>query len=331
MPETTDHAAEAVPAARFHGADGRAVRPCTPAAVTLRHIRMLGVAHGTNVLEIGTGSGYSAALLAHLVGPFGRVTTVDIDPNLSKRAEALYVEHNHAVDTVVGDGLLGYEAHAPYDCILVGTTPPAIPDTWLRQLKPGGVLLTGVRLSALPGTYAIAHITVDAERRPSHVTIHHGGYTPMTVTDGPAPAARAFALDQPHISLTTLPPAVHGDMGTLRACLRDQPHTEPTPAPDGDYFHLKNWLIAANPAGLFEATLDQGVGIGVGSFAADGTDHAAVATDRFLIADDPGSPALEVLRDLIHQWRQDGAPRTHELRGRLLRDGDVWHARVARA
>ncbi|MGP3925338.1 protein-L-isoaspartate O-methyltransferase family protein [Streptomyces sp. 8N616] len=166
MPDAIDLAADVVPAARFHGPDGRAVRPCTPAAVTQRHLRMLAVPPGANVLEIGTGSGYSAALLAHLAGPTGHVTTVDIDADLSRRAEALFAEHGHQVAAVVGDGLLGHPPRAPYDRTLVGTTPPAIPDAWLQQLTPGGALLTGVRLSSLPGAYAIAHVTVDADHQP---------------------------------------------------------------------------------------------------------------------------------------------------------------------
>jgi protein-L-isoaspartate(D-aspartate) O-methyltransferase len=114
MSDVIDRAAEAIPAARFHGADGRAARPCTPAAVTLRHIRMLDIPPGSNVLEIGTGSGYSAAVLAYAAGPAGHVTTVDNDPDLSKRAEALYAEHGHAAETVIADGILGHQLNAPY-------------------------------------------------------------------------------------------------------------------------------------------------------------------------------------------------------------------------
>jgi protein-L-isoaspartate(D-aspartate) O-methyltransferase len=291
---------------------------------------MLDVPPGANVLEIGTGSGYSAAVLAHIAGPQGHVITVDNNPDLTKRAEALYTEHGHAVATVVADGILGYPFGAPYDRILVGTTPPAIPDTWLQQLKPGGALLTGVRLSALPGAYAIAHITIDADHQPNRVAIHHGGYTPMTDIHAPTPGGQSTAYDQPHISLTTLTPATETAAGTFLTALRQHPHTEPTPAPDDDYFHFKNWLLATNPDGLLETTLDAGVGIGIGSFAPDGTAHAAVTTNQHLIADHPHSPALEALRTLIHQWRNSGSPRTHELHGHLLRDGNVWHARVTR-
>ncbi|OAH10212.1 hypothetical protein [Streptomyces jeddahensis] len=81
---------------------------------------------------------------------------------------------------------------------------------------------------------------------------------------------------------------------------------------------------------LLETTLDDGVGIGVSSFASGGTAHAVVTTGQQHIADAPDSPALEDLRALFHhhQWRNGGSPRTHELHGHLHRDGDVWNARV---
>ncbi|UQA91526.1 protein-L-isoaspartate O-methyltransferase family protein [Streptomyces halobius] len=337
MPNTTptdqalDQAIHAVPAEQFHGVDGRAVRPCTPAAVTHRHLRMLDVHPGANVMDIGIGSGLSAALLAQLAGPEGRVTAVEIDPALARRAEALYAEYGHQVAVVVGDGLLGYPQNGPYDRILVGTTPPAIPDAWLQQLKPGGTLLSGVRIADLPGAYAIARITVDDKHQPHQVEIHHGGYTPMVAPAPADTASRAVDTQQPDCSLTPLSDQDPSTIERLLAALRDASHTEPTPAQHADYFHLKNWLIATEPAGLLEATIDHGTGIGLGSLSPNGTAHVAIATDEHLIADHIESSALEVLHALIHQWREAGSPRTHELPARLTRDTDVWQARVSRS
>jgi protein-L-isoaspartate(D-aspartate) O-methyltransferase len=326
-----DRAINAVPAEQFHGADGRAVRPCTPAAVTHRHLRLLDVHPGANAMDIGVGSGLSAALLAHLAGPEGHVTAVEIDPKLAKRAEALYVEHGHEVTVVIGDGLLGYPPGAPYNRILVGATPPAIPDAWLQQLKPGGTLLCGVRIADLPGAYAIARVTVDEQHQPHTVEIHHGGYTPMHVADPLDTAFRAVDPLRPERSLTVLGEHEPSTAVSLLTSLTETVHIEPTPASDSDYFHLKNWLIATEPTGLLEATVDQGTGIGIGSLAPDGTVHAAIVTDEHLIADHAESPALEVLRTLIHRWQDEGALRTHELLARLTHDGDAWRARVTRA
>ncbi|MEV0598496.1 methyltransferase domain-containing protein [Streptomyces sp. NPDC050315] len=332
MPDTAqtalDRAITAVPAEQFHGADGRAVRPCTPATVTHRHLRMLNVQPSANVLDIGIGSGLSAALLAQLAGPDGHVTAVEIDPQLAKRAEALYAEHGHRVTVVVGDGLLGHRPHAPYDRVLVGTTPPAIPHAWLQQLKPGGMLLCGVRISPLPGAYAIARVTVDDRDQPHAVEIHHGGYTPMITSRPLDSVTRAVHPHHPDQSLAMVGEDEPNTAGELLISLSETPHIESTPVPGSDYFHLKNWLIATAPDGLLEATLAQGTGTGIGSIAPNGTAHAAIVTDDHLIADRPDSPALETLRALVHRWQQTGAPRTHELRALLLREGDQWHAQV---
>lgn len=326
-PDALDRAADAVPTAIFHGADGQAVRPCTPAPVTHRHVRMLDVRPGMNVVEIGAGSGYSAALLAHLVGSDGAVTTVEINTDLARRARQLYAAHAFRVDVVVGDGLVGHPEGGPYDRMLVGTTPPAIPDTWLQQLAPDGVLITGVRIGDLPGAYAIARITVDGHHRPDHVEIHHGGYTPMSAPRLSAPLTHATDPAKPQCAITLL--GTHSEAGAaaLLTALDNKPHVEPTPAPDNEYLHLKNWIIAAAPEGLLEATLTEGAGIGLGTFD-NGRPHAALVTDQLVITDEPDSPAAEVLRALIHRWHTGGAPRTHELHAELQREGDSWRTRV---
>lgn len=90
------------------------------------------------VLEIGTGSGYMAALMA---AKCDRVNSVEIDAALAETARRNL--QNAAADNVtveIGDGARGWPLHAPYDVIVVSASLPMVPDEMLRQLKPGGRL-----------------------------------------------------------------------------------------------------------------------------------------------------------------------------------------------
>src|SRR5215472_912361 len=95
---------------------------------------------GLQVLEIGAGTGHNAALLAELVGPQGRVVTLDVDPTVAARARQHLADGGHWAEVVVGDGIEGWPAAAPFDRIIVTATPPHIPRAWLEQLRPGGLL-----------------------------------------------------------------------------------------------------------------------------------------------------------------------------------------------
>jgi protein-L-isoaspartate(D-aspartate) O-methyltransferase len=97
------------------------------------------------VLEIGTGSGYQAAVLAEC---FGEVYTIEIVPELGRRAEALLRELGYAnVFPRIGDGYDGWPAKAPFDAIVVTAAPDTIPKPLLEQLKPGGRLVAPVGTS----------------------------------------------------------------------------------------------------------------------------------------------------------------------------------------
>lgn len=94
------------------------------------------------VLEVGTGSGYQAAVLAELVK---HVYTIEIIKELGESAEERLKRLEYKNVTVkIGDGYFGWEEHAPYDAIIVTAAPDHIPPLLLHQLKPGGKLVIPV-------------------------------------------------------------------------------------------------------------------------------------------------------------------------------------------
>lgn len=94
------------------------------------------------VLEIGTGSGYQAAILAELVDA---VYTVEIVPELAKRAKSTFAKLNLGrIQSKLGDGYYGWEEHAPFDAIIVTAAASHVPPPLLKQLKPGGRMVIPV-------------------------------------------------------------------------------------------------------------------------------------------------------------------------------------------
>lgn len=108
---------------------------------------------GARVLEVGTGTGYQAAILRALGA---RVTTVEVRPSLAAMARANLPD----VDVRVGDGALGAPDAAPFDAILLGCAPERIPHALLDQLRVGG------RLVAPEGGEHVLQQLVVIERTP---------------------------------------------------------------------------------------------------------------------------------------------------------------------
>ncbi|MDF0589574.1 protein-L-isoaspartate O-methyltransferase [Candidatus Methanocrinis natronophilus] len=106
---------------------------------------LLEIAEGMKVLDVGTGSGYHAAVIADLVGPEGQVYSIERIPELvlfaKKNLEAAEVKN---VTVLQGDGSRGLPEYAPYDRINVAATAPKIPEPLKEQLKVGGKLVIPV-------------------------------------------------------------------------------------------------------------------------------------------------------------------------------------------
>lgn len=111
--------------------------------IVARMTELLEPQEGDRVLEVGTGSGYQAAILGELVA---EVWTIERHSKLARGAEQILKDLGYDnVTVVIGDGTLGLSAHSPYDGIIVTAGAPDLPQSLLDQLAPGGrmVIPTG--------------------------------------------------------------------------------------------------------------------------------------------------------------------------------------------
>ncbi|EKK4013516.1 protein-L-isoaspartate(D-aspartate) O-methyltransferase [Cronobacter sakazakii] len=107
-----------------------------------RMTELLTLTPASRVLEIGTGSGYQTAILAHLVH---HVCSVERIKSLQWHARRRFKQLDlHNISTRHGDGWQGWQARAPFDAIIVTAAPPEIPTALLSQLDEGGILVLPV-------------------------------------------------------------------------------------------------------------------------------------------------------------------------------------------
>ncbi|MGW0824980.1 methyltransferase domain-containing protein [Streptomyces sp. NPDC002845] len=109
-------------------------------SVVFRMLRDLDVHAGHRVLEIGTGTGWNAALLADRLGP-ENVVTVEIDPAVAAAARDRLAAFGLPVLVVERDGELGDEAGAPYDRVIATAGLRRVPPAWIEQVRPGGLVV----------------------------------------------------------------------------------------------------------------------------------------------------------------------------------------------
>jgi len=120
---------------------------------TVAHMtEALALKGGEKILEIGTGSGYQAAVLAHLGA---NVYTVERHETLSKQAQILLRALGYSVTHRTGDGTIGWNQYAPFNGILVTAGAPDVPETLARQLTIGGRLIVPVGTESAQTLYRV--------------------------------------------------------------------------------------------------------------------------------------------------------------------------------
>ena len=126
---------------------GQWISSSSQPAIMAIMLEQLGLEPGHKVLEIGAGTGYNAALMAHIVGETGEIVTVEIDEDLAEAArEHLTFAGFERVQVACADGGYGYPEAAPFDRIILTVGAPDIVPAWRDQMKPGGRMVLPLML-----------------------------------------------------------------------------------------------------------------------------------------------------------------------------------------
>lgn len=150
------YADDAVIVKRDHA--GTAISSASQPTMVAAMLELCQLEPGHRVLEIGTGTGYNAALLAHLVGPDGLVVSIELEADLAEAARGR-LDHLAGepgppagdlagglaeIVVVTGDAVVGHDTNVPYDRVIATTGAPGIAPAWIGQLCVGGRLVVPV-------------------------------------------------------------------------------------------------------------------------------------------------------------------------------------------
>jgi protein-L-isoaspartate(D-aspartate) O-methyltransferase len=267
---------------RWSGPEGVTTSASAPRLLAAQ-AEQLELRPGMSVLEVGTGPGYFAALLAELVGSSGRVVSVEVDEEVADAATSRLADCGYDVTVLVGDGDAGASAHAPFDRIVTSVGCTDVASAWLEQLAPHGFALVPLLHGA---THPIVAVTPDGHGR---VRIPSG-----------------YVSIQGRQASVQLWPHARAGVGTAeREPLPDRLREVLTAASDdrtpfsAPLWALGFWVAVNDPRAAFLAALNDGAG-----------SSASLDTGQWQVA--WGGPAGAALADdlLAHagRWAELGAP-----------------------
>ncbi|GAA2636258.1 ATP-grasp peptide maturase system methyltransferase [Actinomadura fulvescens] len=139
---------------------GNPTSSSTLPGLVVHMLEHLAVDDSTTVLEIGTGTGYSTALMCDRLGD-DHVTSVEVDPDVAAGAAAALGRAGFSPNLVIGDGLDGAPDHAPYDGVIATCSVRHVPRAWLDQTRPGGRIL--VTMTGWLHGYGLAVLNVSED------------------------------------------------------------------------------------------------------------------------------------------------------------------------
>ncbi|AKJ13120.1 methyltransferase [Streptomyces incarnatus] len=167
--------------------DGELVSSSSQPSLMARMLAALAVGDGHRVLEVGAGTGYNAALLAHRLGAGDLVTTVDLEPEITESARRHLQAAGFHPAVVTGDGSRGVPERAPFDRIIATCELATVPRAWLAQCRPGARILTPL------ATGLLALTVRDASRGEGRFLPTPAHFVPLRGADRPEPGGVSLA------------------------------------------------------------------------------------------------------------------------------------------
>jgi protein-L-isoaspartate(D-aspartate) O-methyltransferase len=201
---------------------GRPTSSSSAPGVMAGMLEALDLQPGHRVLDVGTGTGYNAALLCHRIGA-ENVVSIELDPGLADAARRALAELGLRPSVHVGDGHLGVPESAPFDRIIATASVDHIPPAWIAQLAPGGAIVADLR-GGLSGSL-VRLVAVDDDVAEGRVLDLPGAFMPMrTRLDSPLRDGETWdqVLDQrnPQRRTTPVEAGLVADCDSLRFLLQ---------------------------------------------------------------------------------------------------------------
>ena len=247
-------------------------------------LHSLDLAQGMSVLEVGTGSGYNAALLAARLGD-DAITSIELDPALAQRARIALATAGYRPTVVAGDGAAGYPPNARYDRVIATVALPRVPAAYLEQTHPGALILIPLSFAGRGGLMALLRRDQTGAASGAFLTQYGGFMAVRSITELATPPIRPHLLDAAYP--TQVPPDAltdaHPAAFYLSVCC---PYRYKTVGftPDDNSTGLQTWGHGADGSTFGLTTID-------------GTTH--VTAD---------GPLWDTLETAYAQWRALGQP-----------------------
>lgn len=295
-------------------AGGRPISSSSQPAIMATMLDQLGVRPGHRVLEIGAGTGYNAALLAHLTGPGGRVVSVDIDEDIVAGArEHLAAAGVAGVEVICLDGAGGHPGLAPYDRLIATVGVWDLAPAWLEQLGGDGRLVVPLDLRGV-------QVSAAMERAGDHWvsrSVVPCGFMRMRGPFAGTEVLKELRRD-PDLMLALPEPR---EVGDVAAALEAPPaevavRTAANATPFAVIMGMSLWLALHEPR-LCTVTGKLGTGFGATVGLVEDGSIALLLMEDSLVArgHGPGGAGLaEELAAHVRAWDEAGRPQTGHLR-----------------